>query len=153
VWGALGPIAGAIADRYGSGRVIAACGAIYALGLVGMSFAETPSAMHFSAGILVGGALSGATFATVLAVIGRNVAPEKRSTALGVATAAGSFGQFALLPVTQFLIGRSPPRSPAARLPRRRGSRSAPRCARRCASAGSICSSGATSCAASTSPC
>jgi MFS family permease len=106
VWGALGPVAGAIADRYGSGRVIAACGALYALGLVGMSFAQTASAMHFSAGLLVGGALSGATFATVLAVIGRTVAPDKRSTALGVATAAGSFGQFALLPVTQFLIGR-----------------------------------------------
>jgi MFS family permease len=106
VWGALGPIAGAIADRYGSGRVIAACGALYVLGLAGMSFAQTPLAMHFAGGILVGGALSGATFATVLAVIGRSVAPEKRSTALGVATAAGSFGQFALLPVTQLLIGR-----------------------------------------------
>jgi MFS family permease len=106
VWGALGPVAGAIADRYGSAKVIAACGALYVVGLIGMSFAQTRSAMHFSAGILVGGALSGATFATVLAVIGRSVAPEKRSTALGVATAAGSFGQFALLPVTQFLIGR-----------------------------------------------
>jgi MFS family permease len=106
VWGALGPVAGALADRYGSAKVIAACGALYVVGLIGMSFAQTRSAMHFSAGILVGGALSGATFATVLAVIGRSVAPEKRSTALGVATAAGSFGQFALLPVTQFLIGR-----------------------------------------------
>src|SRR5918999_4861654 len=106
VWGALGPLAGAIADRYGTGRVVAVCGALYALGLAGMSFAQTPLAMHFAAGVLVGGALSGATFATVLAVIGRTVAPEKRSTALGVATAAGSFGQFALLPVTQLLIGR-----------------------------------------------
>jgi MFS family permease len=106
VWGALGPIAGAVADRYGTGKVVAACGALYVLGLVGMSYAQTPMAMHFAAGVLVGGALAGATFATVLAVIGRAVAPEKRSTALGVATAAGSFGQFVLLPVTQFLIGR-----------------------------------------------
>jgi MFS family permease len=105
VWGALGPVAGAIADRYGTGRVVAGCGALYALGLIGMSLAQTPLAMHFAAGLLVGGALSGATFATVLAVIGRTVAPEKRSPALGVATAAGSFGQFALLPVTQLLIG------------------------------------------------
>jgi len=105
VWGALGPVAGAIADRYGTGRVIAACGALYMLGLIGMSFAETPMAMHFAAGLLVGGALSGATFSTVLAVIGRTVAPERRSTALGVATAAGSFGQFVLLPVNQLLIG------------------------------------------------
>jgi MFS family permease len=106
VWGALGPLAGAIADRYGTGRVVAGCGALYALGLVAMSFAQTPLAMHFAAGLLVGGALSGATFSTVLAVIGRTVAPERRSTALGVATAAGSFGQFALLPVAQLLIGR-----------------------------------------------
>jgi MFS family permease len=105
VWGALGPLAGAIADRYGTGRVVAACGVLYALGLAAMSFAQTPLAMHFAAGLLVGGALSGATFATVLAVIGRTVTPERRSTALGVATAAGSFGQFALLPVAQLLIG------------------------------------------------
>ena len=105
VWGVLGPIAGMIADRYGTGRVIAGSGALYVLGLAGMAFAQTSSAMHFSAGLLVGGALSGATFATVLAVIGRTVAPERRSTALGVATAAGSFGQFVLLPVNQVLIG------------------------------------------------
>jgi MFS family permease len=105
VWGALGPVAGAIADRYGTGRVVAACGALYMAGLIGMSFAQTPIAMHFAAGLLVGAALSGATFATVLAVIGRTVAPERRSTALGVATAAGSFGQFALLPINQLLIG------------------------------------------------
>jgi len=105
VWGALGPLAGIVADRYGTGRVVAACGAFYMLGLIGMAFAQTPIAMHFAAGLLVGAALSGATFATVLAVIGRTVAPERRSTALGVATAAGSFGQFALLPVNQLLIG------------------------------------------------
>jgi MFS family permease len=105
VWGALGPIAGIIADRYGTARVIAGCGALYTLGLAGMAYAQTPIAMHFAAGVLVGAALSGATFATVLAVIGRAVAPERRSTALGVATAAGSFGQFALLPVNQILIG------------------------------------------------
>src|SRR5919106_3359355 len=75
VWGALGPLAGAIADRYGTGRVVAACGALYALGLAAMSFAHTPLAMHFAAGLLVGGALAGATFATVLAVIGRTVTP------------------------------------------------------------------------------
>jgi len=105
VWGALGPVAGAIADRYGTGRVVAGCGALYVLGLAGMSLAQSPIAMHFAAGVLVGGALAGATFATVLAVIGRSVAPERRSTALGVATAAGSFGQFVFLPVTQLLIG------------------------------------------------
>ena len=106
IWGALGPFAGGIADRYGSGRVIALCGVAYVLGLVAMAFSDSPLTLHLGSGFLIGLALSGATFATILAVIGRAVPPEKRSTALGVATAAGSFGQFALLPVAQLLISK-----------------------------------------------
>lgn len=106
IWGALGPFAGGIADRYGNGRVVAFCGLMYVAGLVSMAFTQTPLALHLGAGFLIGLALSGSTFATLLAVVGRVVPPEKRSTALGVATAAGSFGQFAILPVTQLLISR-----------------------------------------------
>ncbi|MGH8706043.1 MAG: MFS transporter [Burkholderiales bacterium] len=106
IWGALGPFAGGIADRYGNGRVVAFCGFAYVLGLVLMAFTETPLALHVGSGFLIGLALSGTTFATILAVIGRVTPPEKRSTALGIATAAASFGQFALLPVTQWLITR-----------------------------------------------
>ena len=106
LWGAFGPFAGGIADRYGNGRVVAVCGAAYVLGLVAMAFSETPLALHLGSGFLIGLALSGCTFATVLAVIARVTPPEKRSFAMGIATAAGSFGQFALLPVTQFLITR-----------------------------------------------
>jgi MFS family permease len=104
LWGALGPFAGGIADRHGAGRVVAFCGLVYVVGLVWMAFADTPLSLHLGSGFLIGLALSGATFATVLAVIGRAVPPEKRSMALGIATAAGSFGQFALLPVAQLLI-------------------------------------------------
>ena len=104
VWGALGPFAGGIADRYGNGRVVAFCGQMYVLGLVAMAFTSTPLALHLGSGFLIGLALSGSTFATLLAVIGRVTPLEKRSTALGIATAAGSFGQFAILPVTQMLI-------------------------------------------------
>ena len=105
-WGALGPFAGGIADRYGAGRVVAIAGALYVLGLVGMAYSPSPLLMYVNSGFLIGLALSGTSFAIVFAVIGRITPPEKRSTALGIATAAGSFGQFALLPITQFLISR-----------------------------------------------
>jgi MFS family permease len=104
IWGLLGPFAGGVADRYGTGRVVVLCGVAYVLGLVVMAFAETPLALHLGSGFLIGLALSGATFATILAVIGRVTPIEKRSTALGIAVAAGSFGQFAVLPITQLLI-------------------------------------------------
>ena len=103
-WGLLGAIAAAAADRFGAGRVLAGAGVAYVLGLVAMAFVKTPLGMHLASGILIGLALAGTSFAIVMAVIGRTVTPEKRSTALGIATAAGSFGQFALLPVTQLLI-------------------------------------------------
>jgi MFS family permease len=104
LWGVFGPFAGGIADRYGAGRVVVLCGIAYVLGLVVMAFTDTPLALHVGSGFLIGLALSGSTFAVLLAVIGRVTPPEKRSTALGIATAAGSFGQFAILPITQLLI-------------------------------------------------
>jgi MFS family permease len=104
LWGALGPFAGGIADRWGMGRVVAAGGIFYVLGLLAMAFSETPLALQLGSGLLIGLALSGATFGTVLAVIARVTPPGKRSTALGIATAAGSFGQFALLPAAQLFI-------------------------------------------------
>ena len=103
-WGALGAFAGAAADRWGAGRVVFGAALAYAAGLVGMAYFDTPLLMHLSSGVLVGLGLAGTSFAIVFAVIGRTVRPEKRSTALGIATAAGSFGQFALLPLTQLLI-------------------------------------------------
>jgi MFS family permease len=103
-WGALGAVAGGLADRYGAGRVVAGAGVAYVLGLIGMSLVETPLGMHLSTGVLIGMALGGTGFGIILAVIGRTVPPEKRSFAMGIATAAGSFGQFGLLPVTQYLI-------------------------------------------------
>ena len=106
IWGLLGPFAGGIADRYGNGRVVACCGLAYVLGLIAMAFTSTPLGLHAGSGFVIGLALSGTTFACILAVIGRVTPPEKRSTALGIATAAGSFGQFAIVPVAQLLIGK-----------------------------------------------
>ena len=106
MWGVLGAIAGGFADRFGPGRVIAGGAICYILGLIGLAYIATPLLLHLNAGLLLGGALGGTSFGIILAVIGRSVAPERRSVAMGVATAAGSFGQFLLLPLTQFLISR-----------------------------------------------
>jgi MFS family permease len=104
MWGALGAIAGGFADRYGPGRVVAVGAILYILGLIGMAYIDTPLLMHLNAALLLGGALGASSFGIILAVIGRTVAPEKRSLYMGIATAAGSFGQFTLLPLTQVLI-------------------------------------------------
>ena len=103
-WGALGAVMGGFADRYGSGRVVLAGLVCYILGLIGMSVISAPVGMYLNAGLLLGAALGGASFGILLAVIARTVPPEKRSLSMGIATAAGSFGQFALLPITQFMI-------------------------------------------------
>ena len=106
MWGAIGAVAGGFADRYGPGRVIAGGAICYVLGLIGLAYISTPLLMHLNAAFLLGGALGGTSFGIILAVIGRTVAPERRSLYMGMATAAGSFGQFLLLPLTQFLIAR-----------------------------------------------
>jgi MFS family permease len=104
VWGLASPFAGALADRYGAGRTVAAAAVLYAIGLGLMAYADTPLAFDLSAGVLIGLGLSGTTFAVIMGVIGRHTTPEKRSLALGIASAGGSFGQFAVLPVGQMMI-------------------------------------------------
>ena len=104
-WGAAGPIGGMLADRFGAYRVLLGGGLLYALGLVLMALATSGLAFTGAAGLLIGIAQSGCTYAVVYGVIGRNVAPERRSWAMGVAAAAGSFGQFLMVPVENWLIG------------------------------------------------
>jgi len=104
VWGATQPFVGLVADRFGSAKVIVAGGILYALGLVAMSYATTPWLFVLTGGVLIGSALSGVTYSVVAGVLGRRYPPEKRSMALGISAAAGSFGQFAMLPLTQWLL-------------------------------------------------
>ena len=104
LWGLSVPFAGAIADRFGAGRVVVASAALYVLGLVSMAMSATPLAFGMSAGLMIGIALSGTTFGVVLGVVAKVVPAEKRSVALGIASAGGSFGQFAMVPYGQALI-------------------------------------------------
>ena len=104
-WGFAGPVAGALADRYGAYKVLIVGSLFYALGLVLMGLATSGLAFTGSAGVLLGMAQAGTTYAVVYGVIGRNVAADKRSWAMGVAAAAGSFGQFLMVPVENWLIG------------------------------------------------
>jgi len=104
-WGVAGPFAGALADRFGAFRVLIAGALLYAGGLVLMGLATSGLAFTGSAGLLLGMAQAGTTYAVIYGVIGRNVAPKKRSWAMGVAAAAGSFGQFLMVPVENWLIG------------------------------------------------
>lgn len=103
-WGLSGPLAGMIADRFGAFRVLVAGAVLYSIGLVLMGLSTSGLAFTGSAGLLIGMAQSGTTYAVVYGVIGRNVAPERRSWAMGVAAAAGSFGQFMMVPVESTLI-------------------------------------------------
>ncbi|WP_236674909.1 MFS transporter [Piscinibacter sp. HJYY11] len=103
-WGLAGPFAGMLADRFGAFRVLIVGSLLYAAGLVLMAVSTSGLAFTGSAGLILGMAQSGTTYAVVYGVIGRNVAPEKRSWAMGVAAAAGSFGQFLMVPVENWLI-------------------------------------------------
>ena len=104
LWGLSQPFAGAIADRWGTARIIIGGGVLYVLGVYLMSTTSSPPELYFSAGVLVGLGLSGTGFGVVLAAVGRSVPAERRSAALGITTAVGSLGQFLLPPIGQAFL-------------------------------------------------
>jgi predicted MFS family arabinose efflux permease len=105
-WGLAGIFAGMLADRFGAFRVIAAGAVLYAIGLLGMAYASSALVFALTTGVLIGMAQAGTTYAVVYGVIGRNVPASKRSWAMGVAAAAGSFGQFLMVPGEGLLINQ-----------------------------------------------
>ena len=105
IWGLAQPFAGALADRFGAAKVVFVGGVLYAVGLACMGMADSPLSLSLSAGVLIGIGLSGTSFSVILGVVGRALPPEKRSMGMGIASAAGSFGQFAMLPGSLGLIG------------------------------------------------
>ncbi len=103
-WGVFGIFAGMLADKFGAFKVILGGAVLYAAGLAGMALSTNPFMFTLTTGILIGAAQAGTTYAVIYGVIGRNIDPAKRSWAMGVAAAAGSFGQFLMVPTEGFLI-------------------------------------------------
>jgi MFS family permease len=104
LWGLGTPFAGAIADRYGTAKVVAGGAILYAIGLALMTYATTPSTLNITAGVLIGFGLSGCSFNIVLTAFGKLVPKEWQGIAFGAGTAAGSFGQFLFAPFGVALI-------------------------------------------------
>lgn len=104
VWGVFSILMGMMADRFGSGRTIVLGLLLYAAGLLGMLFADSELSLYLTAGVLVGMGQAGVTFPVILPVIARAVPAAARSTAMGIASAGGSLGQFLVVPAGQFAI-------------------------------------------------
>jgi MFS family permease len=106
LWGLGQPFAGAIADRFGTIRVLCGGALLYAAGLALMAYSDTPGALQVSAGVLIGFGLSGCSFNLVIGAFGKLVPEHMRGLAFGAGTAAGSFGQFLFSPLARALIDR-----------------------------------------------
>lgn len=104
IWGLIQPFTGAFADRFGVRRTVVIGGVLYVAGLLLMALSTTPAALSLSAGLLIGLGLSGTSFSVLLGAVGQAAPVEKRSMAMGIAAAAGSFGQFVMLPGSLALI-------------------------------------------------
>ncbi|NQW69800.1 MAG: MFS transporter [Betaproteobacteria bacterium] len=101
IWGAFQPITGALADRFGALKIMVAGGILYALGLAGMALSTDALNFTMAGGLLIGLAQTATTYSIVYGILGRNVPADKRVWAMGIAAAAGSFGQFLMIPVEQ----------------------------------------------------
>lgn len=105
-WGILGIFVGMLADRIGAFKVLIGGSILYALGLVGMALSPDATVYLLTAGVLIGAAQAGTTYAVIYGVLGRQIPVARRSWAMGVAAAAGSFGQFFMVPVEGKLIAQ-----------------------------------------------
>src|SRR5713101_511744 len=104
LYGAAQPFSGAIADRFGTVRVIITGTILYAAGIFMMAHAETPALLYLSSGMLIGFGLSGCSFNLIISAFGKLLPQTWRSLAFGAGTASGSFGQFLFSPLGVSLI-------------------------------------------------
>lgn len=104
VWGAVQPIAGALADRHGPGRVLAGSILLLALGSALTPFITSGFALVLTIGILFAAGAGGAGLSVLIGAAAQHVPANKRGTASGVINAGGSFGQFVFAPLLQKLI-------------------------------------------------
>jgi MFS family permease len=105
LWGAAQPFVGGLADRYGSGKVIAGGAILYAIGVFGMASAITPVELVITGGVLVGLGMSGAGIAVVYGAVSRAVAPENRTYAVALVSTIGALGPMVLPIVSEKIIG------------------------------------------------
>jgi MFS family permease len=106
-WGCAQPFAGAAADRYGSAPVVAFGATIFAGGLALSAAVASETMLVIGMGLLVGIGISCTSFGVVLTAVGRAASAEKRSMAMGLASAGGSLGQVLLVPFAQMITDRS----------------------------------------------
>ncbi|OBV40359.1 MFS transporter [Janthinobacterium psychrotolerans] len=104
MWGVFGPFAGMAADRFGTMRVVIVGAISYMAGLVWMATVSQPTLFIIGSGVLIGLALACTAFGAISGIVGRSAPPEQRSWAFGISSAAGSFGQFLMMPIEQQLI-------------------------------------------------
>ncbi len=105
VWGAVQPIAGAVADRYGPGRVLVAGVLVMAAGLAATPYIESGFALTLTLGVLMAAGAGAGSFSVLIGAAAQRVPASVRGTASGVINAGGSFGQFVFAPLAQKLIG------------------------------------------------
>ena len=105
IWGAAQPVAGAVADRYGPGRVLASGFIILALGSALTPYMSTSAGLIFSIGILSAAGAGACSFSVLIGAAAQRLPAEKRGMASGIINAGGSFGQFIFAPLLQKLIG------------------------------------------------
>lgn len=103
-WGLSAVVAGGLVNRFGTAKVLLGGIALYGLGTVGMAYSTSAATLNLTAGIIVGAGIAGTSFGIVLPAIARAVPPERQGWALGIGTAAGSVGQFLVVPAAQGLI-------------------------------------------------
>lgn len=104
IWGISQPLCGALGERFGVWRVLVVGGILYAAGLIMMPAVDAPIGLHLTAGLLVGLGMGGASYITVISVLGRDVPEAQRGWALGLCTAAGSLGQCLMVPMGQVFL-------------------------------------------------
>jgi MFS family permease len=104
IWGAVQPITGALADRYGALKIMVTGGALYAIGLAGMAISSEAWNFSLAGGLLIGLAQTATTYSVIYGILARNISADKRVWAMGITAAAGSFGQFLMIPVEQGLL-------------------------------------------------
>ena len=104
MWGLFGPFVGMAADRFGTTRIVILGAFSYMLGLVWMALVTQATMFIAGSGIFIGLGLACTAYGAISGIIGRIAPLEKRSWAFGISSAAGSFGQFMMMPVEQNLI-------------------------------------------------